>query len=452
MSQFPSPLALAAGRSISTLEAVGGAIGKELRAVGVNWNIAPVVDLVTDLVEPLDVSRRFGSDSGNVSNNIGAFIQGLNGAGVISCATEALTRSLREAYRQTLEDGDIEDFSEFVQDELYPLQQLLSLGRLDCVMLSSSIWAFEDTKRMSRSVQYVIDSILRAHLNYEGPVITDCASLPVDLDICSIHVPLRALLAGSDMVCISGDRNSQLASINAIHAAFERHAFFRSAVARSSDRVISMKSQYLAWPAAATTVSPNILPSLLPAHGHLASAAYRASITALQAAPSPLLSLSFSSIVLLLTPTVPPIDARDGELDPFEPLGQALSRTQPRIRHVPYMLSAGLTPTHRAFLSRATAVILVLACTSSAFTEAQLEVCVDVETILAGVEEKGQEEIVRIVVSAGDIRDIFHINILEKRWWGVACWDYTRGALVAVADVISGQNEATGNLPVDIRR
>ena len=434
------------------MEEVGSAIGKELRAIGVNWNIAPVADLVTDLVEPLDISRRFGSDPGNVGNNIGAFVQGLNGAGVISCATEALPKSLREAYLQTLDKDNIEDFFDFVRDEVHPLQQLLSLGRLDCVMLSSSIWDLDDTKRMSRSVQYVIDRILRSHLNYEGPVITDCASLPLDSNICSIHVPLHALLAGSDMVCLSAESTSQLASISAIHAAFEKDASFRSAISRSSERVVNIKSQYLSWPAVVTTTSPNNLSSLLSAHEHLAVAAFQASITTLQATPSPLLLLSTDSVVLLLTPMVPLIDARGGELDPFEPLGRALSRTQPRIRHVPYMLSAGLTPTHLAFLSRAAAVILVLACTSSALTEAQLEVCTNLETVLADVEEKGRQKIARIVVSAGDVQDVFQANMLEKGWWGVACWDYSRGALIAVTEVISGRTLATGHLPVAIRR
>ncbi|TKA78997.1 hypothetical protein B0A49_01548 [Cryomyces minteri] len=47
-------------------------------------------------------------------------------------------------------------------------------------------------------------------------------------------------------------------------------------------------------------------------------------------------------------------------LDPFEPLGQALSEYHERVRHVPYLPSIGITPAHVAFLQRACAVIVAV--------------------------------------------------------------------------------------------
>lgn len=52
----------------------------------------------------------------------------------------------------------------------------------------------------------------------------------------------------------------------------------------------------------------------------------------------------------------------DAPMDPFEPLGRALSRHHSRIRHVPYVPSVGMTGTHQAFLEHAAAVVLVVVC------------------------------------------------------------------------------------------
>ncbi|OJD31535.1 uncharacterized protein BKCO1_4700037 [Diplodia corticola] len=52
----------------------------------------------------------------------------------------------------------------------------------------------------------------------------------------------------------------------------------------------------------------------------------------------------------------------DAPMDPFEPLGRALSRHHSRVRHVPYVPSVGMTGTHRTFLEHASAIVLVVVC------------------------------------------------------------------------------------------
>jgi beta-N-acetylhexosaminidase len=451
-TQFPSPLGCVAGHQPTISRNIGEAIGRELRAAAINWNVAPVIEPVTELTEPLDVSRRFGSEPDTISNYTGAFIEGSHAAGVTTCTTEALTSPLREAYRRTIDDVEVdEDFLDLVEHDLEPLRKLLADGLLDCIMLSSTIFDFDDTERSKKCIRFVIDQVIRGSLGFEGPVVMNCATLPLDSNNCSVHAPLRAFLCGSDMVCLPIEQDVRLSSINAIYANLEEDSALRSAVEKSSDRVAALKSQYLSWPVELSSPSPELAQSLISAHASTALAAYHASITSLQPGPSPLLSLPAGSVILLMTPTVPPLRAHVGPADPFEPLGRALSRHQPRVRHVPYTLSTGLTTTHMAFLERVGAVILVLACPSSALTEVQLELWAKVENVLVGIEDVSDRKVRRLVISAGDVRDLFQPEMSGKGWWGVACWDYTRGALEAVADVISGEREAAGRLPIQMR-
>ncbi|KAI3565910.1 hypothetical protein IWW34DRAFT_906350 [Fusarium oxysporum f. sp. albedinis] len=72
-------------------------------------------------------------------------------------------------------------------------------------------------------------------------------------------------------------------------------------------------------------------------------------------------NLGDEDLVLLLTPAAVPLDQSiANSSDPFEPLGKALARTHPWIRHVPYTKGCGITGTHVAFIKRARVVIFVL--------------------------------------------------------------------------------------------
>ncbi|MCJ1378743.1 hypothetical protein MMC17_001842 [Xylographa soralifera] len=448
-TKFPSPLGLIAGRSIERTSAVGEAIGQELVACGINCNIAPVVQHVIDLAaEPSEDLLRLREDLEYVSSHAVAFAQGLLRVGVVTCVTEVLPRSLQEVYRQFLNDTDVDkDAFDVIKSELQPLRYLLENGAVDSVMLSSCTSNFDDAERAAKATKFVINEVVRKHLKFRGPVIVAQADSSDESIICSVHEPLRALLSGSDMVILRQNIESQKASVSAMYAATEADPQLRSAISASYERVKAMKRKLLSLP----DVDASSLPLLVSTHRNLAEAAYRASITALQPGLSPLVSLPSGSTVLLLTPTVPPVTGSNQQSDPFEPLGRALSRSQPRIRHVPYTLSSGLSPTHLAFLGRVAAVVLVLATTTSVLADAQIEIWNDVEGNLSEM-EVNRPRTARLVVSAGDIRDLYQEEMLGKGWWGVACWDYSQGALEAVAEVLGGQREATGVLPINMRR
>lgn len=76
--------------------------------------------------------------------------------------------------------------------------------------------------------------------------------------------------------------------------------------------------------------------------------------------------LKDSDIILLLTPGVIPElsplnrDPEKPASDPFGPLGKALARHHPRVRHVPYLPRNGITGTHVVHIRLAAAVVFVV--------------------------------------------------------------------------------------------
>ena len=442
-------MSLAAGRSTSQISRIGEAIGEELSSIGVDWYLVPAVNNATLLTEPLDASERFSDDVQAVSHYAGALLKGLSASGVACCPKVNLTETLHELYRSN-EEGDLDIEELLRREDVQPLRHVVGTHALDSLLLTASSDHLDDVARASDSLRKIIQQLLRQHLRYQGLIVFDCSPISSETDFCVRHAPLRALLSGSDMVILPSDYDDQLRCIQAIHAAAGFLSLPSTGTTEAMERITSFKAHHLTG--RSPLRPPTNRTALLQQHRSLAQSAYRNATTALSTAASPILNLPTSSMLLLLTPSVPPLSTslNTPTADPFERLGRAIASFHPRIRHVPYTLSAGLTSTHTAFLDRAAAVVLVLCNPSSAFRESQEEFIGAVQSQLRTRETRLEEErIGKVALAAGDPRDL---NQPLEGWWEVCCYEYTPGALEAAAEVITGQRTATGHLPVKLAR
>jgi beta-N-acetylhexosaminidase len=85
-SSYPGNLALGVVDDVALTERVAAAIGADLRAAGVNVNLAPVADANTNPDNPIVGVRAFGADPELVARHVAAFVRGTQSAGVAACA------------------------------------------------------------------------------------------------------------------------------------------------------------------------------------------------------------------------------------------------------------------------------------------------------------------------------------------------------------------------------
>jgi beta-N-acetylhexosaminidase len=83
---FPGNIALGAAGSDKLAYKVGRAIGKELSAVGLNVDFAPVCDVNSNPLNPVIGTRSFGEDPKLVASMSAAFIRGLQSSGIAATA------------------------------------------------------------------------------------------------------------------------------------------------------------------------------------------------------------------------------------------------------------------------------------------------------------------------------------------------------------------------------
>ncbi len=83
---FPGNMALGAADDTDLSEAVGRAMGRELRALGITVDYAPVCDLATHPDNPSLGIRAFGDDPARVGELAAAMVRGLQSEGVAAAA------------------------------------------------------------------------------------------------------------------------------------------------------------------------------------------------------------------------------------------------------------------------------------------------------------------------------------------------------------------------------
>jgi hypothetical protein len=85
LPQPPSAMSLGAGADPERSRAVGAAVARGLRRLGVNWNFAPVLDVNNNPANPVIAERAFSDEPEGVARLAGAWMEGSLAEGVACC-------------------------------------------------------------------------------------------------------------------------------------------------------------------------------------------------------------------------------------------------------------------------------------------------------------------------------------------------------------------------------
>jgi beta-N-acetylhexosaminidase len=218
--------------------------GRELSAAGVNFNFAPVADVVppgTDKQNaPIGQLRReFGHDPATVSSHVAAFIAGMAEAGVATSAKHF--PGLGRVVGNTDFTGSVTDSVTSRGDPyLQPFARAIGSGA-PFVMVSLATYKRIDASELAVFSPTVIGTILRGDLKFRGAVISDDMGAAVAVD--SIPPGTRAtrfLEAGGDMI-ISKTLDPAITMAEAIAARTAQSSAFRSRVDDAALHVLQAK-------------------------------------------------------------------------------------------------------------------------------------------------------------------------------------------------------------------
>jgi beta-N-acetylhexosaminidase len=263
-TQFPTPTLITATGDPQMAYTVGRAIGDQLHAVGVNFNLSPVADLETNPKNPIILRRSFGSDPAMVSPMIGAFVDGTQAAGVLATAKHFpghgnsgsdshTSLPVIDLSKERLESVELAPFRAAIQADVGAI-------------MVAHIWypALEPEENLPASLSSnVVTNLLRGELGYDGLVMTD--ALDMDAIDATYNYPdavVKAIQAGVDLVISAHiGLESQVQAIQAVVDAVQSGAIPEGRIDESVRRILAAKEQYgiLDWkPIDPATVRQNI--------------------------------------------------------------------------------------------------------------------------------------------------------------------------------------------------
>ncbi len=219
----------------------------DLLSLGINENLAPDVDV--NLVNGYDmVTRTFGNTVDSVITFAGAYMQALQGDGVVACIKHypGLGDAVTDAHtslpvvnrtRDQLYSVELAPFKAFIQSP----NRLLNPGM---IMPTNVMMPAIDPVWPAELSHIFMTDILRKQFGYDGVVLTDALYMTGIAQKWSMpEAAVLALNAGNDMLLGPNGVGEMTAMLDALKAALQNGTLSKARVDEAATRIIALKMQ-----------------------------------------------------------------------------------------------------------------------------------------------------------------------------------------------------------------
>ena len=413
---FPGQMAAGATRDPAEIYAQERLTGTELRALGINLDYAPVADVNVAPANPAIGIRSFGSQPGLVSSMTVAAVAGFHAAG------EAATAKHFPGHGDTDVDSHTglpvihHTLAQWRQIDAPPFQAAILAG-VDEVMIGHIEVPALDNSGLPASLSHtIVTGLLRDKLGYHGVVITDSLQMGgVLAGHNDAQVAVLAIQAGCDQLLMP---DSVPVAYDALLGAVRAGRISMAQLNASVTRIISLKVArgLFADPPAPPGARPSVR---TPAEQAVAQQLADLSVTLVRNRPvasgagqaRPVLPLAAGRKVFVAGPAGPGLAAA---------LTTVLRRTGGQVVADP-----------------GSADVIVVATLDAIGDPAQ-------QQLVATMEAAGKPV---VVVATGGPYDL---GLFPRSAAAIATYSDTGASMTATADVLAGQRNPAGRLPVSV--
>jgi len=201
VDDFPYPQQQARTMSVSAVQALAARVGRQMRAAGVDVDLAPVLD-VDDRPGPSssnpDGQRSFSGNAATASSYGTAFMRGLQAGGVLPVIKHF--PGLGGSTGNTdVESATTQPLSSLQQVGLVPFRAAIRAGATAVMVSNASVPGL--TPLPATLSHAVMTNLLRGQLGFHGLIVTDSLSAGAVQQVPALpEAVVRSLIAGADMV------------------------------------------------------------------------------------------------------------------------------------------------------------------------------------------------------------------------------------------------------------
>lgn len=218
----------------------GEATGSYLSELGVNVDLAPVLDVALPRTAGTIASRTFGEDPAVVSDLGAAFAEGLQDGGVSATGKHfpglgpATVTTDEQPVTIAASDADLEV-------ALEPFRAAVDAG-VDLVMVATASYPAYGPDKPAVLAPQVVQGLLRDDLGFDGLIITDdLEGDAITDDRNSDRVAVGSLAAGNDLVLFATSVDGSARAFDTISRAVNEERLDRGIVEDAYERITSFK-------------------------------------------------------------------------------------------------------------------------------------------------------------------------------------------------------------------
>lgn len=243
---LPGQMALAATadpeRSVRTAATISAA---ELRALGVNWNFAPVADVNDEPTNPIISNRSFSSDPTRVSSLVTAAVQAYAAAGFFCCAKHFPGHGSTTTDSHTGLPKIETDRATLDRVGLPPFRAAIAAGVPAIMSAHIVVPALDPTPELPVTLsKAVMTDLVRNTLGFQGIVVTDDLEMGALKNVGEAAAGLRALQAGADFLLFRFDEGAQIEGHRLIADAVRSGSLSSARLDESVRRVVDAKRRF----------------------------------------------------------------------------------------------------------------------------------------------------------------------------------------------------------------
>jgi beta-N-acetylhexosaminidase len=237
---FPSAMAIAATGKDQDAYDAAKVIAQEARAVGIQINFAPTVDVNNNPSNPVINTRSFGEDPQRVARLAAAFVRGTQDGGAVATAKHF------PGHGDTDVDSHVglpvvgANWARLTSVELVPFRAAIEAGAGMVMTAHIALPAVEgDSTTPATLAPRIITGVLRDSLSFRGVAITDAMTMEgVGKGYGVEESSVLAVKAGADIILKPSDPTK---AIDAVLAAVERGEISRARIDSAARRTLELK-------------------------------------------------------------------------------------------------------------------------------------------------------------------------------------------------------------------
>jgi beta-N-acetylhexosaminidase len=241
---FPPAATVAQSGSTELAYQAAAVTAKELRAVGINMNMAPVLDIHSNPSNPIIGNRAFGTEPEQVCLMGAATLAGLHDHRVLACGKHF------PGHGDTSTDSHVElpvvhaTRERLENIELKPFQYAIAHG-LQAMMTAHVHYPALDPKNPATLSSIILTDLLRHQMGFSGVILSDDLEMGAIVNHSAVgEAAVRSLQAGVDMLLVCKTRALETETIEAVCRALESHELDKNRLEASLARIASVKKQF----------------------------------------------------------------------------------------------------------------------------------------------------------------------------------------------------------------